>query len=80
MNKQITTFLFLLHVKYCIASSQEAFGRGRPTLACHRPPRVDHPMADICLRNTYDVGYPKGLKNGKFRFFDKYPQRPGHFR
>ena len=30
---------------------------------------VDHPMADLFSRNIYDLGYPKGLKNGNFKFF-----------
>ena len=30
---------------------------------------VDHPMADLFSWNIYDVGYPKGLKNGNFKFF-----------
>ena len=39
--------------------SREGGGRGS----------VDHPMADLFSRNIYDLGYPKGLKNGNFNFF-----------
>ena len=35
----------------------------------YTPPSVDHPMADLFSWNIYDVGYPKGLKNGNFKFF-----------
>ena len=30
---------------------------------------VDHPIANLFSWNIYDVGYPKGLKNGNFKFF-----------
>ena len=51
--------------------SQHNYPQNSPPPPEEPPPRgsVDHPMADLFSRNIYDLGYPKGLKNGNFKFF-----------